>query len=163
LDTTLAAINAGTITSDRESEFLQLTTYYNTQSQLSSWVLYKPPSCLLSSKTEVSALEMSTLQGARLLVAILLPRSQSFGRIAILNFANTINPGGDILSGGSDQEESIVRSSTLHPYLSSDQTMTLYSTLCIIRIIIMASMIMQCYSHHQSSFHAMMLVLGVTI
>ncbi|KAG2756942.1 hypothetical protein P692DRAFT_20435065 [Suillus brevipes Sb2] len=50
---------------------------------------------------------MSTLQGARLLVAILLPRSQSFGRIAILNFANTINPGGDILSGGSDQEESI--------------------------------------------------------
>jgi hypothetical protein len=56
---------------------------------------------------------MSTLEAVRLLVDTLSPRFQSFGRIAILNLANTIKPSGGILSGAPDQEGPIVRSSTM--------------------------------------------------
>ncbi|KAG1750106.1 hypothetical protein EDB19DRAFT_88810 [Suillus lakei] len=115
LETTLAAINAGSITfSDILHDLTakvrfskQLTTYHTPQSQLASWAKYKAPTGLLSSRTEFSVLEMSTLEGARLLVDTLSPRSQSFGRIAILNFANPMNPGGGVFSGAPDQEESI--------------------------------------------------------
>ena len=38
-------------------------------------------------------------------------------RIAVLNYASAINPGGGVLSGSSAQEESLCRCSTLYPTL----------------------------------------------
>jgi len=135
LEATLEAIKAGAITIADISHDLaakvrfsmQLTIYYPPPSQLSQWADYlMPPTSSLPSGAEVSVLEMSTLEGARMLVDTLSSCSQSFGRIAILNFANPVTPGGGVLVGAPDQEESIARSSTLYPCLTSEKANALY-------------------------------------
>ncbi|KAG1733593.1 uncharacterized protein EDB91DRAFT_1148255 [Suillus paluster] len=106
LGATLQAINTGTITFADISHDLaakvrfstQVTAYYP-QSQLTPWVAYMPPQGSLAVRTEVSVLEMSTLEGARILIDALSSHSRSFGRIVILNFANPVKAYGRLIWG----------------------------------------------------------------
>ncbi|KAG1746386.1 hypothetical protein EDB19DRAFT_1905842 [Suillus lakei] len=102
------------------------TRYYAPDSLLSTWSTSDPPRNLAATKSEVSILEISTLDGARLLFNTLSSRSTSFGRIAILNFASATRPGGGFLNGAQAQEESIARSSTLYPSLMTDSAQRFY-------------------------------------
>ncbi|KAG6382027.1 hypothetical protein JVT61DRAFT_660 [Boletus reticuloceps] len=100
------------------------TRYYPPEDHsLSRWALDVPKSP--PTKTEISILEISTLDGARLLYNSL-SSSSSFGRIAVLNFASATRPGGGFLSGAQAQEESIARSSTLFPSLMTDTAQQFY-------------------------------------
>ena len=60
-----------------------------------------------------------TLNDESTLEAILRLAPQYSGEIAVLNFASATTPGGGYLRGGSAQEESLCRASTLHHSLSS--------------------------------------------
>lgn len=131
--TTLKAIEAGSITF--ANSYLDLTarvrfsnhnTRYYPPDDLSSsrWALDVPT--LPSTKTEISILEISTLDGARRLYDTLSRSSTNFGRIAVLNFASATRPGGGFLGGAQAQEESIARSSTLYPSLMTDTAQEFY-------------------------------------
>jgi uncharacterized protein (TIGR02452 family) len=132
---TLDAIEDGTVTIADVSHDLAAkvnfsnhnTRYYAPDSSLSTWSTKAPSRNLATAtKSEVSVLEISTLDGARLLVNNLSSRSMSFGRIAILNFASATRPGGGFLGGAQAQEESIARSSTLYPSLMTDSAQRFY-------------------------------------
>lgn len=90
---------------------------------LSGWTLNVPN--LSPTTTEISILEISTLHGASLLHDTS-SRSTSFGRIAVLNFASPIHPGGRFLAGSPSQEESIARSSTLYHSLMTNTAQQFY-------------------------------------
>ncbi|KAH7883265.1 hypothetical protein F5I97DRAFT_1903678, partial [Phlebopus sp. FC_14] len=135
-DTTLQVIEAGSVTFADISYDLAAkvrfsnhnTRFYPPNDQLlSAWATRTPtrtPSSRLTS--DVSILEISTLDGARLLYDSLSSRSTSYGRIAVLNFASATRPGGGFLSGAQAQEESIARSSTLYPSLMTDTAQQFY-------------------------------------
>ncbi|KAG1824416.1 uncharacterized protein BJ212DRAFT_1566252 [Suillus subaureus] len=131
---TMDAIENGTVTIANVSYDLAAkvnfsnhnTRYYAPDSLLSTWSTSDPPRNLAATKSEVSILEISTLDGARLLFNTLSSRSTSFGRIAILNFASATRPGGGFLNGAQAQEESIARSSTLYPSLMTDSAQRFY-------------------------------------
>ena len=78
------------------------------------------------SPTEISLLEISTLEGARLLNE-LRQSSAKTGRIGILNFASAKKPGGGFLAGSQAQEESIARSSTLYPTFMTSTAQKYYT------------------------------------
>jgi len=132
---TLDAIENGTVTVADVSHDLAAkvsfsnhnTRYYAPDSLLSTWSTSAPSRNLATAtKSEVSVVEISTLDGARLLFDTLSSRSMSFGRIAILNFASATRPGGGFLGGAQAQEESIARSSTLYPSLMTDSAQRFY-------------------------------------
>ncbi|KAG7091187.1 hypothetical protein E1B28_010238 [Marasmius oreades] len=103
------------------------TRYYAPDSLLSNW--RNPGStssvCDVSRITQISLLEITTLQGARYLAAKLPPQSK--GAIGVLNFASAKKPGGGFLTGAQAQEESIARSSSLYPSLMTDTAQMFYS------------------------------------
>jgi uncharacterized protein (TIGR02452 family) len=134
----LDAIEKGSYTHSEETHDLekgvqyskQNTRYYAADSFLSFW--NSPPSLQqgqsqpTAHSTEISLLEMSTLDGARLLAS---PPFSGETKIGILNFASAKRPGGGFLSGAQSQEESIARSSTLYPTLltaTAEQFYTLH-------------------------------------
>ncbi|KAF9228511.1 hypothetical protein BS17DRAFT_692783 [Gyrodon lividus] len=132
--TTLKAIEAGSMTSAGISYDLSAkirfsnhnTRYYTpNDSLLSGWTSNAPKSSTHSTP-EISILEISTLDGARLLYDTLSSRSTSYGRIAVLNFASATRPGGGFLGGAQAQEESIARSSTLYPSLMTEVAQQFY-------------------------------------
>ncbi|KAH7906429.1 hypothetical protein BJ138DRAFT_587711 [Hygrophoropsis aurantiaca] len=105
------------------------TRYYHPD-MFSGWaedIQTRGPSASVTSIPEISVLEISTIDGARLLSKALSTRSASFGRIAVLNFANALNPGGGVLVGAQAQEESLARSSTLYPCLLTDTAKKFYN------------------------------------
>lgn len=102
------------------------TRYYAPDDLLSTWSTSDPPRNAAATKSQVSILEISTLDGATLLFNTLSSCSTSFGRIAILNFASATRPGGGFLNGAQAQEESIARSSTLYPSLMTDSAQHFY-------------------------------------
>lgn len=131
-DTTLKVIEAGSITF--ANSYLDLaakvrfsnhnTRYYPPDDPSSSrWASDAP--MLPPTKTEISILEISTLDGAGFL-SDAVSSSTSFGRIAVLNFASATRPGGGFLGGAQAQEESIARSSTLYPSLTTDTAQQFY-------------------------------------
>ncbi|KAG2142305.1 uncharacterized protein EDB93DRAFT_613575 [Suillus bovinus] len=129
---TISAIENGTVIIANVSHDLAAkvnfsnhnTRYYSPDSLLSTWS--NTPRNAADTKSEVSILEISTLDGARSLFNTLSSRSPSFGRIAILNFASATRPGGGFLNGAQAQEESIARSSTLYPSLLTDSAQNFY-------------------------------------
>ncbi|SJL05058.1 uncharacterized protein ARMOST_08430 [Armillaria ostoyae] len=54
------------------------------------------------------------------------PEVSTTKRIGVLNFANPTSPGGEFRLGGEGQEESIARSSTLYPTLTTKHTKEYY-------------------------------------
>lgn len=106
------------------------TLYFAPDSLLSTWSTKIQPTTTTSMiatnvlpPTEISILEISTLDGARYLAT---NASQS-GKIGVLNFASAKKPGGGFLNGAQAQEESIARSSTLYPTLMLDISQTFYT------------------------------------
>lgn len=106
------------------------TQYYAPDSLLSGWSTSPNPTPVRSDDPEISILEVSTLEGARILSAV-----QQAGqpgappsRVGILNFASATKPGGGFKTGAQAQEESIARSSTLYPTLTTTLSQTFYST-----------------------------------
>lgn len=64
--------------------------------------------------TMVTVMEETTLNAARQL-------ARQYHRIAILNFANAVHPGGGVVNGAVAQEESLCRSSNLYPCLTKPE------------------------------------------
>ena len=127
-EATLAAIEAGSYTSNgviydlsqRTKESSSGTRFYGADSILSSWRKASPTTP--SPRTEISFLEISTLEGAHHLSSQV-PNA----KIGILNFASAKNPGGGFLSGSQAQEESIARSSNLYPTLMTPAAQQFYN------------------------------------
>jgi uncharacterized protein (TIGR02452 family) len=96
------------------------TRYYAPDSLLSLWPQPTPTSNFAREKaTEISIVEISTLEGANFLASIPYTSPEETRRkVGVLNFASAKNPGGGFQSGAQAQEESIARSSTLYPSLT---------------------------------------------
>lgn len=67
----------------------------------------------VSKETNVHVQEATTLQAARELCG-------KYRRVALLNFANPIEPGGGVWRGANAQEESLCRAGTLYPCLTGN-------------------------------------------
>ncbi|OJT13805.1 hypothetical protein TRAPUB_9652 [Trametes pubescens] len=134
---TLDAINDGHYTLDGTMYDLRVpvavskqhTQYYAPDSLLSTWQNSPPPTRPNSDSTNFSVLEVSTLEGVRLLHDALRPDTPNAPahKIGVLNFASAKKPGGGFLSGAQAQEESIARSSTLHPTLMTRTAQAFYT------------------------------------
>ncbi|KAI0919240.1 hypothetical protein AcV5_002205 [Taiwanofungus camphoratus] len=107
------------------------TRYYAPDALLSQWtsVPGSLPRRDTQIMTQVSLLEVSTLDGARLLFNTHRTQRPGLGssRIGILNFASARKPGGGFRSGAQAQEESIARSSTLYPTLMTRVAQAFYT------------------------------------
>ncbi|KAF9784059.1 hypothetical protein BJ322DRAFT_892272 [Thelephora terrestris] len=133
---TLEIIEAGHYTFegikyDLRSQFdamLSGTHYYDPDS-LSSWEQPVTPANELArdTPTEISIVEVSTLEGAGFLSSVpYASEKERRRRVGVLNFASAKKPGGGFQSGAQAQEESIARSSTLYPSLVSSTAEKFY-------------------------------------
>lgn len=97
------------------------TRYYAADSLLSQWQRPTPASKLARERaTEISIVEISTLEGANVLSSTpYASPKEPRRRVGVLNFASAKKPGGGFRSGAQAQEESIARSSTLYQSLIS--------------------------------------------
>jgi uncharacterized protein (TIGR02452 family) len=114
---TINSIQLGSFSFGGEVYPLPLSTpiYYSPEYQ------HSDPDVLPVYETQIDIVEISTLQGARLLALA------GASRIGVLNFASAKNPGGGFLRGTQAQEESIARSSTLYPSLTSSTSQPFYA------------------------------------
>ena len=58
--------------------------------------------------------------------AVLLQKKYPDAKIAVLNFASAVNPGGGVRAGSAAQEESLCRCSTLYPTLNQPRIWDCY-------------------------------------
>ncbi|OCH93491.1 hypothetical protein OBBRIDRAFT_790198 [Obba rivulosa] len=136
---TFETIRRGTYRLDNEDHAYDLSTRTNYSARNTE---YYPPDSLLSTwnstpsspnptgcdQPRISILDISTLDGARLLAATHSgdPQQAPIPKIGVLNFASATKPGGGVLSGAQAQEESIARSSTLYPTLMTPSAQEFY-------------------------------------
>ena len=66
-------------------------------------------------ETKISVTGERTFEAARRLL------SENSGKVAVLNFANSVTPGGGVLGGSGAQEESLCRCSNLYPIIEQDR------------------------------------------
>jgi len=126
---TIATIKRGTYLTHDITQQVKFTNdntkFFSADStELSGWstaTLYKS-----ERPSDISLLEISTLEGAKLLLDRV--SGSAHPRVGILNFASAKNPGGGFLGGSRAQEESIARSSTLFPSLMTDTAQVYYKS-----------------------------------
>ncbi|KDQ28291.1 hypothetical protein PLEOSDRAFT_1041962 [Pleurotus ostreatus PC15] len=117
--------NAPSVSFDLEAKVVdskRRTRYHPPDSSLlKEWHTKPVSTSSLSSATEITFIEISTLEGARYL------RAKSTEKIGVLNFASAKKAGGGFINGASAQEESIARSSTLYPTLLTKEAERFYA------------------------------------
>ncbi|KDQ56474.1 hypothetical protein JAAARDRAFT_70749 [Jaapia argillacea MUCL 33604] len=131
---TLHAIEKGVISTqgtthditERVRHSNKSTRFYSVTSQLSTWRTSTLPS-LTATPTEISFLEVSTIDGVRLLSDIYKTNSPNNAKSGVLNFASAKKVGGGFRSGAQSQEESIARSSTLSSSLMTGTAQQFYT------------------------------------
>jgi len=114
----------------RLEAMLSGTRYYAADSLLSLWSQPTSTSNVTrESATEISIVEISTLEGANFLASNSHTQpEETRRRVGVLNFASAKHPGGGFQSGAQAQEESIARSSTLYSSLTSPKVGRFYSS-----------------------------------
>lgn len=109
----------------------QNTRFYAPDSLLSTWSVPAKsgsPPPYTPHRSNISLLEISTLEGARLLFNMTASSpSPSPSKIGVLNFASAKKAGGGFRSGAQAQEESIARSSTLYSTLMTAVAQAFYT------------------------------------
>src|SRR3984957_5134443 len=87
----------------------------------SNW--FSPPSRSQTRRAaHISIHEATTIEGARWLFDTLRPPN----KVGVLSFASATKPGGGFMNGAQAQEESLARSSTLYPTLSTSTAEKFY-------------------------------------
>lgn len=114
------------------------TKFYNTDSVVKEWATSTPIASSSSSNasssgspvfspTQISVLQISTIDAARLLDDMHHNNPSEAGNvIGVLNFASPLKPGGAFLGGSDGQEQSIARASTLHSTLGTSEARQFY-------------------------------------
>ncbi|KAI0785817.1 hypothetical protein C8Q75DRAFT_799952 [Abortiporus biennis] len=124
---TIAAIERGSYLTynirDKVQYTNQHTEYYAPDSLLSTWSTATPPS---GTRGKISLVEVSTLVAAKNLLDSLTQSPKP--KVGVLNFASAKNAGGGFLGGSRAQEESLARSSTLYPSLTTEIASPYYKT-----------------------------------
>ncbi|THH27819.1 hypothetical protein EUX98_g6371 [Antrodiella citrinella] len=126
-ESTLDAVDAGSyLAYDIKDDIVSSkrgTRYYAPDSLLSTWSSSQAPTPALPNN--VSLVEISTLEGSRLLASM---HGTSPQKIGVLNFASAMKAGGGFRSGAQAQEESLARSSSLYATLQTSTAQQFYTT-----------------------------------